>query len=142
MKYQRTTLSLQFRHPERDLTAICDELGLAPKFIWKAGDQRRTPRGNLLEGIRPSSYCSIDLGPTRRVSLARQIETALGLLQPHRRMLRRFSSSGGGISLFIGWFLDADIREVLEHRLLGQAADLRVAIDLDVYIPERLKKSR
>jgi len=101
MKYQRTTLSLQFRHPERDLTAICDELGLAPKFTWKAGDQRRTPRGNLLEGIRPSSYCSIDLGPTRRVSLARQIETTLGLLQPHRRMLRRFSSSGGGISLFI-----------------------------------------
>jgi hypothetical protein len=76
------------------------------------------------------------------VSLARQIETALGLLQPHRRTLRRFSSSGGRISLFVGWFLDADIREVLEHRLLDQAADLRVAIDLDVYVPDRLNKSR
>ncbi|WP_441237258.1 DUF4279 domain-containing protein [Bradyrhizobium sp. 930_D9_N1_4] len=142
MKDQRAKLSLHIKHPERDLGAICDKLGLAPKFIWKAGDQRRTPRGNRLEGSRSSSYCTIELGPTRRVSLARQIETALGLLQPHRRTLRRLSSTGGRISLFVGWFLDADTGDALEHHLLGQAADLRVAIDLNVYVPERLKKSR
>ena len=142
MKLQRAKLSLHFTHPARDLAAVCDALQLAPKVIWKAGDQRSTPKGNRLKGVHSSSYCSIDLGASRRKPLAKQIESALALLQPHRRTLRRLSSTGGRISLFIGWFCDAHTGDALEHHLLGQAADLRIAIDLNVYVSDSLNKSR
>ncbi|MEH2486928.1 DUF4279 domain-containing protein [Bradyrhizobium sp. AZCC 2230] len=141
MKHQRTRLSLHFKHPEIDLAEVCNKLGLTPSVIWKAGDERRTPKGRRLEGIRPDSYCSIDLGPSRRVAPAERIESALTLLQPHRRTLRKLVSTGGRINLFIGWFCDEHTGDALEHHVLGQAADLRIAADFNVYVPDGSDKS-
>jgi hypothetical protein len=136
MKRQRTKLSLHIKHPTRDLSIVCDAFGIRPKHLWTAGDERRTPKGNKIGGFRTASYCSVDLGPTTRQPLLKQIESALELLKPHRRMLRRLSSTGGRISFFVGWFCEEHTGESFDHGILEAMADLGIALDLNIYIPD------
>lgn len=52
-------------------------------------------------------------------------------------MLRRLCSTGGRISFYIGWFCDEHTGEALSHEILAQMADLRIALDLNIYVPDR-----
>lgn len=137
MKDQRTKLSLHITHPTRDLSAVCDAFGRRPIRLWKAGDERRTPKGTKIGGIRSESACAFDFGPATRRPLAKQIEAALLLLKPHRRMLRSLSSTGGRISLFVGWFCDEYTGESFSHNVLEKMADLRISLDLNIYGPDK-----
>jgi len=49
-------------------------------------------------------------------------------------MLRRLSSTGGQISFFVGWFLDAHAGESFSDQILKEMADLRIALDLNIYV--------
>ena len=133
---QRNKLSLHLKHPTRDLSIICRALGLRPKVIWKKGDEWRTPKGRSIGRVRESSYCSIDLGAQSKVDLLKKIEAAVRLLTPHRAILRKLSSTGGRISFYIGWFCDEDTGETLSSKILAQMADLHIALDLNIYVPE------
>ena len=137
MKHQRTKLSLQIRHPTRDLSTVCSALGLRPANLWKVGDERRTPKGNKIGGLRTDSHCSVDLGPTTRRPLSKQMEAALELLKPHRRMLRRLSSTRGRIGFFAGWFCDEHTGATFDYQILEGMADLRIALDLNLYVPDK-----
>jgi hypothetical protein len=136
MRQQRVQLSLHIRHPTRDLSKVCSGLGLKPKHIWKKGDERRTPKGNKIGGLRDASYCSIDLSPVSRKSLVEQIEANVEMLKRHRSTLRKLSSTGGVISFYIGWFCDEHTGEALSTQLLGAMSDLRIALELNIYIPD------
>ncbi len=137
MKRQRVKLSLHIKHPTRDLSSVCSALRFEPTNIWKKGDERRTPKGNKIGGLRENSYCSIDLGQSSREPLPKQIEAALTLLQPHRAMLQRLSSTGGTISFYVGWFCDEDAGETLNAQILERMARLRVALELNIYLPDQ-----
>jgi hypothetical protein len=69
--------------------------------------------------------------------LQKQIEATLTLLQPHRLMLRRLSSTGGTISFYVGWFCDEDTGETLDAQILERMARLRVALELSIYLPDQ-----
>ncbi|MGH9614836.1 MAG: DUF4279 domain-containing protein [Bryobacteraceae bacterium] len=134
---QRTKLSLRFIHPTRDLAIICRTLGLRPKIIWTKGDERLTPKGRSIGGTRDYSYCSINLGAASKLGLSKKLDAAVKLLKPHRRLLRRLVSEGGRISFYVGWFCDEDTGEELNYEILAQMSDLCIALDLNVYAPER-----
>jgi hypothetical protein len=134
---QRSQLSLHLKHPTRDLSIICRTLGLGPKVIWKKGDERRTPKGRSIGGIRDGSFCSIDLGAASKVDLSKKIEAAVELLKPHRTLLRRLSSTGGRNSFYVGWFCDEDTGEEFNHDVLTLMVDLSIALDLNIYVPEK-----
>lgn len=136
MKRQNTKLSLHIKHPTRDLSAVCIALDLKPTHIWKKGDERQTPRGAKIGGTRTNSYCSIEFGASSRRPLPKQIEAALAVLKPHRAILRRLSSTGGRLSFYVGWFCAGDTGERLDWQLLEAMTDLRIALDLNVYMPE------
>jgi hypothetical protein len=137
MKRQQTKLSLHIKHPTRDLSRVCSALGFEPTHIWKKGDERRTPKGNKIGGLRENSYCSIELGPTSREPLPKQIESALARLQSHRTLLRRLSSTGGTISFYVGWFCDEDAGETLSAQILESMARYRIALELNIYLPDQ-----
>lgn len=141
MKRQRAQLSLHIKHPTRDLSSVCTTLGLEPKHIWEKGEERRTPKGNKLGGKRDSSYCAIELEPSK-ASLPKQIEAALALLKPHQAMLRKLSSTGGRISFYVGWFCDEHTGEAFGWEILDAMADLRIALDLNIYVPDQSKKKK
>ena len=86
-------------------------------------------------GAREHSYCSIDFGAASRVELSEKIEAALRLLKRHRTLLRRLHSTGGRASFYIGWFCDEDTGEALGYKALDGMADLRIGLDLNIYVP-------
>jgi hypothetical protein len=49
-------VSLRFHHPSIDPAVITAALCLKPRWAWRAGEPRRTPRGDPLEGERRNSY--------------------------------------------------------------------------------------
>ena len=85
-----------------------------PRRAWKKGDERQTPNGRNLGGVRDSSYCSADLGETSRERLSKKIEAAFTRLEPYREVLEEVWSTGGRLSFFIGWFLDEDTGDTLD----------------------------
>ena len=141
MVSQRTQLSLRVTHPTRDLAIVCQTLGLRPKVIWRRGDERKTPNGRSIGGLRDHSYCVIDLGVASKVGLPTKIESTVKTLKPHRSLLRKLDSEGGRISFSVGWFCDKDTGEAFDHEILAQMADLRIALDLYIYIPDVVKSA-
>jgi hypothetical protein len=101
------------------------------------GDERRTPKGTSIGGAREVSYCSIELGAASKRGLSKKIEAAVQLLKPHRTLLRRLSATGGRISLYVGWFCDEHTGEALGYEILARMADLRIALDLNIYVPDK-----
>lgn len=138
MKSPRSKLSLHIRHPDRDLSIVCESLNLAPKNLWKKGDERRTPKGHKLTGIRDNSFCTVEMEATN-LPLQDQIERALNLLAPHRSIFREISSNGGQTSFYVGCFLDEDSVENFEWRVLESMADLRISLELNIYLPDQLE---
>jgi hypothetical protein len=51
-------------------------------------------------------------------------------------MLRRLSSTGGRVSFFVGWFCEEYTGESFDREILEAMADLRIALDLNIYIPD------
>jgi hypothetical protein len=137
MKRQRLELSLRIEHPSCDLAPVCDAIGLRPTRIWKKGDVRRTPKGTEPGGTYDKSTCTIVFASASRKSLSEQLKAALQRLKPHRSTLRKISSSGGIISLYVAWFCDEHTGERLAWQILKDAADLQVSLDLNIYIPDQ-----
>ena len=136
MSRELTKLCLHLTHPTRDLASVCNGLDLVPLVIRKKGDARKAPGGRLLGGKHASSFCSIPLGGRPRELLAKKIRSALLRLKPHKRALRMLSAAGGGIVLFVGWFCDRHTGGSLDAGLLKEASDLRIGIDLNIYVTE------
>jgi hypothetical protein len=133
---QEIRLSLHLHHPTRDLAVVCAALGLAPRRIWKAGDERKTPTGTKIGGLRDSSSCSIELGVRSREPLSERFDAALVLLRPHRAMLRELSSEGVRVTFYIGWFCDEHTGDTFPWKLLEEMSDLRIDLELNIYIPD------
>jgi hypothetical protein len=139
MKQQGSKIGLQIRHPSRDLSNLSIALGLQPEIIWKKGDERRTPKGKKIGGVRDYSRWSTEFKFRHRQALPDKIAAILALLTPHRAMLRKISSTGGTISLYIGWFCDDHTGMTLNTQILSAIADLRISIELFIYVPDEPK---
>jgi hypothetical protein len=58
-----TRVSFILRHPSLDLQEVAAAIGLPIARIWTAGQPRRTPKGNPLEGLNRESYCAFKVAP-------------------------------------------------------------------------------
>ena len=128
-------ISLRIMHPDRDLAEVCAKLGRVPRPIWKAGDQRRTPKGTALPGTRESSYCAIGFDEASDLDLSAHLDVIVGSLMPHRPALNELCASGGKISLYISLFPAQNSGETIDASIVEKLADLKISIDLDVYPP-------
>lgn len=127
-------LSLHLKHPSMDPEEISRALRMTPHRMTRVGEKRTSPRGRELGGAYSINhwYCTIE--HAEAASLAATLEEHLGLLEPHADFLHSFTSSGGGIHYFIGWFTtDAAGGESFGWELLGRLAQLRISLWFDVY---------
>ena len=132
MNTYRHKLSFCAVHESADLGALPESLGTAAQTIWRAGEPCTTRSGRNLGGVRKNSYCSIDFGSGE--NLPRSLQEALAKLAPHRALLDGLSASGAKFRFFVGWFSDGSCsRDVLDWELLRDIADLKIALDLDLY---------
>lgn len=134
----RYSISLRLRHPSMDPEKISTALGETPRFSWKAGERRRTPTGQSLEGLNDTTYWCSQSIDGKGFDLASTIGLNLESLESHRSFLTGFCSTGGEVEYFIGWYTDGrNTGETFNSDLLKRLADLGIDLAFDVYGAEQ-----
>ena len=124
-------VSFRAQHPVRDLSNLLDPLSVVPSHCWQAGDQRRTPKGEPLEGTRAGSYYCSDLPFPDCNDLAEWLEQAVVFLHPVAKQLVSFVDDGGALSFYIGLEKGVFLGAILNPKLLAQLGALRISLDID-----------
>lgn len=125
-------ITLRVTHPSLDSKRIGNELGLAPKFAYTAGDKKITPKGTEVPGIRKESFWSHEID-TAEEPIELAIMRVTASLAEMKDFLRHIYETGGHVEYFIGWFSAKNSGFVLAHSLLGQLSDMGIDLSFDIY---------
>jgi Domain of unknown function (DUF4279) len=130
------SISFRFRHPSMDPAEISRELGIEPRRMWKAGEQRATPAGRPLAGVYPHSYwctklCSLvdaddELLPEALVRL-------LDEFRVRKPFLLRMRREGGSAEFYVGVHGPASFGFEFAPELLADLAGLGITLSLEIY---------
>ncbi len=132
------TVSLRIRHPDIEPAQITQALGIEPQHTWKAGDTRRGPTGESLEGTYRESYWMARLMDEPQLSselvsvegVLLQTLTQLGRSQD---FLSRLSEGGGVAELYISMFARKHFRLELSSQSLALLGRLGLGIAIEVH---------
>ena len=132
------TISLRLRHPRIDPSRITQMLGMKPQHTWKAGDPRRDPAGEALEGVYHDSYWMGRLMEEPQLSSARlSVESVLLQTLAHLRrshdFLEQLHSEGGVAELHVSLYAREDFRLELSAQSLALLGRLGLAVALEVH---------
>ena len=123
-------VSLYIEHPTEDLSSLSEKLGFPIFRIWLSGDQRKTPRGDLLEGKYTCSYSCIRLNDEDR-DIIDLIEEFLEVANQYRTEFQALSETGGYFSLNIFDVSDGRLAIVFETELLQRLASMHFSLGLE-----------
>jgi hypothetical protein len=132
------TVSLRIRHPSIDPAEITRMLGFEPQHTWKAGDARRSPTGEALEGIYRESYWMGRLldGPqlsTDRVSVESVLSETLSQLRRSFEFVASMNEEGAAAELYISIYAREAFRLELLSESLALFGRLGLTISLEVH---------
>jgi len=133
---------LRVEHPSMDPETITRRLGISPDGSWKAGERRITPAGQLLPGIRSSSYWYSRMPTKVGLSAAELVEKTMRRLAPRKAFLRKVVATGGRWCLYITGGGNS-IAEEFSFQALSLLADARGNLWLEVFreLPAGRKRS-
>lgn len=119
------TMSLRIRHPDIDPDVITQTLGLHPQHTWRAGDERKSSAGDVLDGTYHESYWVCALMPqpklsTEQVGLESELQQVLSVLRRSADFLQSLQQGGGAIEVYVSIFA----REEFRIDLLAEVAAL------------------
>lgn len=131
------TLSLSIRHPAAVPTDISRTLGIEPQHSWKAGDERRTPAGEVLEGTYRETFWMGRLTPepqsaSDRVSIESALLRTLAQLRKSFDFFADLSRGGGNAELQISILSRDDFRLEFMPESLALLGRLGLTISLSI----------
>ena len=137
------TIALCIRHPTIDPASITQSLGIEPQHTWKAGEVRRGPAGEVVEGVYHQSYWTGRLMEEPQVSSEQATVESLLLntltqLRRSHDFLLGLSADGGNAELIVSLFARGVFRLDLSpdtSALLGRLR-LTIAFDIHPHTPE------
>ena len=119
---------------------MSDLFAKMPNVSWVAGDERKTPKGTAIGGIRANSYWTIRLTEEETDSETWQLEDYLEKIYkeilPNLESLSPFFESGGTLDLYISLFGARNFGIVLSPDLLSRFGTAKIELQLDIY-PEK-----
>ena len=132
------TVSLRLRHPAIDPSKITQTLGIEPQHTWKAGDPRRAPAGEALDGAYRESYWMGRLMDEPQLSSARLsvesvLRQTLAQLRRSHAFLEQLHAEGGVAELDVSLYARDAFRLELSDETLGLLGRLGLAVALDVH---------
>jgi hypothetical protein len=132
------TISLRIRHPNIDPSRITEALGIEPQHTWRAGQMRRAPTGDELEGVYRESYWMGRLMEepqlsSERLSVESLLTQILAQLRRSQRFLDELNSEGGVAELHVSLFARTDFRLELSAEAATSFDRLRLAIIFEVH---------
>ncbi|GAB6044373.1 hypothetical protein JCM17961_50630 [Endothiovibrio diazotrophicus] len=116
-----------------DPVEICRQLEMNADIHWKAGDQKRSPKGRKLNGTYDHTYCVFRIDYDERACLQEIIETQNKKLSIKTDFLQKLTKDGGEIEYFIGWYAKTNTGDLFHWKLLKDTSDLHISLSFDVY---------
>jgi hypothetical protein len=132
------TISLRIRHPTIEPHAITRTLGIEPQHTWKAGDARRSPAGEALEGNYRETYWMARLMPEPELSSGRSsvesvvLQTLAHLRRSHA-FLTQLGTDQGLAELHVSLFARENFRLDLSAETLTTLGRLGLAVALEIH---------
>lgn len=133
MVSKKFRISFQIKHPEENLEIAAKKMGINPFRIWRAGSQRETPKGKMLDGKYDYSYCCLRLENREGLCGSDLIASFLEELEKHHKYWSDLSSSGGKLSLVI--FNEKDKSSYVDEfdwQLLDRLSKLKISLGFDI----------
>jgi hypothetical protein len=132
------TISLCIRHPTMDPSSITQSLGIEPQHTWKAGEARRGPAGEELEGAYRQSYWTGRLMEEPKLSSEQTtvesvLLTTLSQLRRSYDFLQQLSTDGGTAELLVSLFARGVFRLDLSPESSALLGRLRLTIAFDIH---------
>ena len=111
---------------------------IEPKWSWRAGEPRVTPKGEKLKGVYAETYWASSLHEekslrSRKVPIEDFLINQVQLLQESSAFLKTLRDTGGRAEFFIGLYSGKNIGLELPSSLLGSMAELGINLSLDIY---------
>ncbi len=139
MTYDNENSALNFKivlmidHPGMDPARITAELGMKPRYHWKAGDARQTPVGTPLPGRRQQSYWAISEEVAGHRDFFTSVADWVARLEPSAAFLSEIVETGG--SIYIGLQLSGkrNIGDVINWDALARIAALKIQLGVEVF---------
>ena len=129
---KRYKVSLRLWHPTMDPDEISASLALTPSISWRRGEQRRSSKGEVLDGSYDQSYWSGSLSAdSNPQGLVDTLELYLLHLENRAKFMREFHHTGGNAEFFVGWFGTGGATFTWD--LLERCAFLGIELGIDVY---------
>lgn len=132
------TVSLRIRHPHADPQTISHTLGIQAQHTWKAGEPRRGPTGETLEGTYRESYWMGRLMAEPQLSSGRlSVESVLlqtlAQLRRSHAFLEKLVADGGVAEVYVSLFVRENFRLDLSPATLATLGRLGLAVALEIY---------
>ncbi|MEJ0062752.1 MAG: DUF4279 domain-containing protein [Alphaproteobacteria bacterium] len=133
----RFQVSFWIGHPSVDPEEISAALELQPFGMARAGEPRKTPKGNPVPGVNKLTTWRHHLLITTGTRLPDALSQFNKTLSGKAEYLRGLVNTGGTLEYFIGAFMEDNRIEELSWQLLKECADLQISLTLDMYPQEQ-----
>lgn len=125
-------LSLRFFHPKIDPERITNILSLTPDFSWREGDQRKTPKGGVLDGVYKSSYWCYTYTSPEKYTLYDYLKICVDKIVPHKALIEEILAGGGRSELYLTLPGAINAGEILDWGLLKDISLLKLDLSIEV----------
>lgn len=132
---KRFDVELFIVHPTLDPAEIDAALGLDANFVHHVGDQKKTPRGKLLQGTHKDTrwrYSRRYETPDQR--FADKVGELIDYLEPHKKFLKKLTSTGGKSSLLIQFLGDGYFSDEIPRDILRRLVDLDLDLGIECFV--------
>ncbi|MBB3344732.1 DUF4279 domain-containing protein [Luteimonas sp. RC10] len=116
--------------------SIAKSISLAPVIGYSAGEIRTTPKGQVLPGVNPATFCVFELIERDVGFFTDGVEQLLPLLARHRELLSSIAATGGSSELYVGVFVDKSETTgfSVQADTMAALAELSIQLSVEIYL--------
>ena len=131
---RRVDVELFIVHPTIAPENISAALGLEAHFVHRVGDQRKTPKGTLLEGkYHDTRWRHCIRYELRDQWFADKISALVDRISPHKEFLRHLRATGGRITIIVQFFGDGHLGDNVPSNTLAKMTDLQLDFGIECF---------
>jgi len=128
-----SSIALRIWHPTLPAHELVSRIALPARFSNSVGEQRRTPKGQILEGVYAQTYCCFELKKKAASHLDEDLAPWCAFLEQRLPFMQQLARSGGRMEFRVGIFLDGDRGFEIDSLLLQRICAIGLGLSIEMY---------
>jgi hypothetical protein len=132
---RRFKVALFIVHPTITPSEITSALALEGHSTHRAGDQRKTPKGTILNGVYPDNRWRHSIRyEVRDQWFADKLVVFVDQLLPHKTFFHHMEETGGSAEILLQFLGDGYFGDDIPPETLMRMSELRVKFGIEVFM--------